>query len=99
MTFDLLQFGLQCRKQFDNMIHDCFQQGHYRFEGAAFPSVAELIAWQRTSGVPVTARSGALLRRAVPRENWELNNDDVQLCDKIGRVRFIQQILMFVLFH
>lgn len=61
-------------------------QGHYRFEGAAFPSVAELIAWQRTSGVPVTARSGALLRRAVPRENWELNNDDVQLLDKIGRV-------------
>ena len=48
--------------------------------------MAELIAWQRTSGVPVTARSGALLRRAVPRENWELNNDDVQLLDKIGRV-------------
>ncbi|XP_028161880.1 tyrosine-protein kinase Fer isoform X4 [Ostrinia nubilalis] len=63
-------------------------QGHYRFEGAAFPSVAELIAWQRTSGVPVTARSGALLRRAVPRETWELNNDDVQLCDKIGRGNF-----------
>lgn len=66
----------------------CWFQGHYRFEGAAFPSVAELIAWQRNSGVPVTARSGALLRRAVPRENWELNNDDVQLLDKIGRVSF-----------
>ncbi|XP_026330370.1 tyrosine-protein kinase Fer isoform X5 [Hyposmocoma kahamanoa] len=63
-------------------------QGHYRFEGAAFPTVAELIAWQRTSGVPVTARSGALLRRAVPRETWELNNDDVQLLDKIGRGNF-----------
>ncbi|KPI99382.1 Tyrosine-protein kinase Fps85D [Papilio xuthus] len=62
--------------------------GHYRFEGAAFPSVGELIAWQRASGVPVTARSGALLRRAVPRETWELNNDHVILLDKIGRGNF-----------
>ncbi|XP_063374412.1 tyrosine-protein kinase Fer isoform X2 [Cydia amplana] len=72
----------------ESMWRVCVFQGHYRFEGAAFPSVAELIAWQRTSGVPVTARSGALLRRAVPRETWELNNDDVQLLDKIGRGNF-----------
>lgn len=58
--------------------------------------MAELIAWQRTSGVPVTARSGALLRRAVPRETWELNNDDVQLLDKIGRVSIIHVSLLGV---
>ncbi|CAG9787334.1 unnamed protein product [Diatraea saccharalis] len=75
-----------CWGQHKHFIVQTTPEGHYRFEGAAFPSVAELIAWQRTSGVPVTARSGALLRRAVPRENWELNNDDVQLLDKIGRV-------------
>ncbi|XP_028161884.1 tyrosine-protein kinase Fer isoform X5 [Ostrinia nubilalis] len=77
-----------CWGQHKHFIVQTTPEGHYRFEGAAFPSVAELIAWQRTSGVPVTARSGALLRRAVPRETWELNNDDVQLCDKIGRGNF-----------
>ncbi|CAH0582968.1 unnamed protein product [Chrysodeixis includens] len=77
-----------CWGQHKHFIVQTTPEGHYRFEGAAFPSVAELIAWQRTSGVPVTARSGALLRRAVPRENWELNNDDVQLLDKIGRGNF-----------
>ncbi|CAH2981716.1 unnamed protein product [Chilo suppressalis] len=77
-----------CWGQHKHFIVQTTPEGHYRFEGAAFPSVAELIAWQRTSGVPVTARSGALLRRAVPRENWELNNDDVLLLDKIGRGNF-----------
>ncbi|XP_026330371.1 tyrosine-protein kinase Fer isoform X6 [Hyposmocoma kahamanoa] len=77
-----------CWGQHKHFIVQTTPEGHYRFEGAAFPTVAELIAWQRTSGVPVTARSGALLRRAVPRETWELNNDDVQLLDKIGRGNF-----------
>lgn len=63
-------------------------EGHFRFEGLAFPSVAELITWQRNCGTPVTARSGAILRRAVPRERWELNNDDVVLLDKVGRGNF-----------
>ncbi|XP_034828381.1 tyrosine-protein kinase Fer isoform X2 [Maniola hyperantus] len=77
-----------CWGQHKHFIVQTTPEGHYRFEGAAFPSVAELIAWQRASGVPVTARSGALLRRAVPRETWELNNDNVQLLDKIGRGNF-----------
>ncbi|XP_026485574.1 tyrosine-protein kinase Fer isoform X2 [Vanessa tameamea] len=77
-----------CWGQHKHFIVQTTPEGHYRFEGAAFPSVGELIAWQRTSGVPVTARSGALLRRAVPRETWELNNDHVQLLDKIGRGNF-----------
>ncbi|XP_032516124.1 tyrosine-protein kinase Fer isoform X1 [Danaus plexippus] len=77
-----------CWGQHKHFIVQTTPEGHYRFEGASFPSVAELVAWQRASGVPVTARSGALLRRAVPRETWELNNDHVQLLDKIGRGNF-----------
>ncbi|XP_013161653.1 PREDICTED: tyrosine-protein kinase Fps85D isoform X1 [Papilio xuthus] len=77
-----------CWGQHKHFIVQTTPEGHYRFEGAAFPSVGELIAWQRASGVPVTARSGALLRRAVPRETWELNNDHVILLDKIGRGNF-----------
>ncbi|VVC94470.1 unnamed protein product, partial [Leptidea sinapis] len=48
-----------CWGQHKHFIVQTTPEGHYRFEGAAFPSVGELIAWQRASGVPVTARSGA----------------------------------------
>lgn len=61
--------------------------GHYRFEGPAFPSIQELIRHQHLSELPVTGRSGAVLKRPVTRELWELSNDDVILHDKIGRVR------------
>ncbi|XP_044761728.1 tyrosine-protein kinase Fer isoform X1 [Coccinella septempunctata] len=63
-------------------------EGQFRFEGPAFPSIRELILYQFTSGLPVTGRSGALLMKPIPRERWELNNDDVILLDKIGRGNF-----------
>lgn len=61
-------------------------QGHYRFEGPAFPTIQELILYQHQCGLPVTNKSGAILRTPIFRERWELNNDDVELRDKIGRV-------------
>ncbi|GLV31114.1 FER tyrosine kinase [Carabus blaptoides fortunei] len=63
-------------------------EGHYRFEGPAFPSIQELIRHQHDCGLPVTSRSGAILRKPIPRERWELNNDDVILLEKIGRGNF-----------
>ncbi|KAK7792067.1 hypothetical protein R5R35_007100 [Gryllus longicercus] len=63
-------------------------EGHFRFEGPAFPTIPELIAHQLQSALPVTGRSGAVLRRPILRERWELNNDDVLLLDKIGRGNF-----------
>lgn len=63
-------------------------QGHFRFEGPAFPSIRELILYQYNSGLAVTGRSGAILHKPIPRERWELNNDDVVLLDKIGRGNF-----------
>lgn len=71
----------QCR------MYECNPQGHFRFEGPAFPTVQELILHQYQSSLPVTGRSGAVLRKPILRERWELNNDDVVLLDKIGRVR------------
>lgn len=59
-----------------------------RFEGPAFPTVQELIHHQHRSGSPVTSRSGAVLKRSILREKWELNNDDVGLQEKIGRGNF-----------
>ena len=40
------------------------------------------------SGSAVTSRSGAILKNPVLREEWELNNDDVELLEKIGRGNF-----------
>ncbi|XP_071041069.1 tyrosine-protein kinase Fer isoform X3 [Parasteatoda tepidariorum] len=62
--------------------------GKFRFEGPAFPSVQELILYQFHSGLAVTGRSGAILKTPVLRERWELNNDDVELVEKIGRGNF-----------
>jgi tyrosine-protein kinase Fer len=74
---------------------ELFPQGHFRFEGPAFPTIQELILHQYQSGLPVTGRSGAVLRKPILRERWELNNDDVVLLDKIGRVRnHFSQVLL-----
>ncbi|XP_068219598.1 tyrosine-protein kinase Fer isoform X5 [Palaemon carinicauda] len=63
-------------------------EGHYRFEGPAFPTIQELILHQHGCCLPVTNKSGAILRNPIFRERWELNNDDVELRDKIGRGNF-----------
>jgi len=63
-------------------------EGLFRFEGPAFETIQELISHQYQSGLSVTARSGTVLRRPVLREEWELNNDDVELVEKIGRGNF-----------
>jgi len=62
-----------------------FQQ-QFRFEGPIFPTVKELVDHYMKEKLPVTNRSGAVIKKPVKRENWELNNDDVQLIEKIGRV-------------
>jgi len=63
-------------------------EGLFRFEGPAFNTIQELISHQFQSGSPVTSRSGAILKTPVLREKWELNNDDVELIEKIGRGNF-----------
>ncbi|XP_059478851.1 tyrosine-protein kinase Fer isoform X1 [Neocloeon triangulifer] len=62
--------------------------GMVRFEGPAFNSVPELVVYQLQSSLPVTARSQVILKNPVPKETWELNNDDVMLLEKIGRGNF-----------
>lgn len=74
-------------------------EGHYRFEGPAFPSIQELIMHQHLSESPVTGRSGAVLKKPVHRERWELSNDDVILLDKIGRVSIEIAVNHFEVFN
>jgi len=63
-------------------------EGLFRFEGPAFNTIQELIVHQFQSAASVTSRSGAILKNPVTREKWELNNDDVELIEKIGRGNF-----------
>ena len=63
-------------------------EGQFRFEGPTFPTIQELIWHQHQSSNPVTSRSGAVLRSPVTREKWEMNNEDVELVEKIGRGNF-----------
>lgn len=76
-------------------------QGMVRFEGPAFNSVPDLVAYQLKSGLPVTARSQVILKTPVAKETWELNNDDVVLIEKIGRVRANKNIVcpIYILGH
>ncbi|XP_021957925.1 tyrosine-protein kinase Fer [Folsomia candida] len=62
--------------------------GQFRFEGPLFPTVKELIDHYIGVKMPVTNRSGTVIKKPVKRENWELNNDDVELIEKIGRGNF-----------
>ncbi|XP_065217837.1 tyrosine-protein kinase Fer-like isoform X2 [Planococcus citri] len=62
--------------------------GEYRFEGPSFPTIQELINFQYHNGIAVTNRSGAILKRPIQRERWELNNDDVHKLQKIGKGNF-----------
>ncbi|KAK9885005.1 hypothetical protein WA026_009234 [Henosepilachna vigintioctopunctata] len=77
-----------CWSGYKHFIVQTTSEGQYRFEGPAFSSIRELILYQCTSGLPVTGRSGAMLIKPIPREIWELNNDDVVLLDKLGRGNF-----------
>lgn len=62
-----------------------------------FFSIQELILHQYQSELPVTSRSGTVLKKPVLRERWELCNDDVVLLDKIGRVNLYLPFMNLVI--
>ncbi|KAH9368919.1 hypothetical protein HPB48_007087 [Haemaphysalis longicornis] len=79
----------------NNVVLSVCWQGHKHFivqttslKGPAFGTVQELIVYQHHLGLPVTSKSGAILQTPIFRERWELNNDDVELVEKIGRGNF-----------
>ena len=49
------------------------------FSEYSWEVLSNTIFLQFQSGLPVTSRSGAILKTTVVREKWELNNDDIEL--------------------
>lgn len=50
--------------------------------------IAELIDYYTNLAEPITARSGAVLKHAVPRADWMIQNDEVLIACKIGKGNF-----------
>ncbi|XP_074900874.1 tyrosine-protein kinase Fes/Fps isoform X2 [Buteo buteo] len=60
----------------------------YRLEGEGFPTIPLLIEHLLQSKQPITRKSGIILTRAVPKDKWVLNHEDVLLGERIGRGNF-----------
>ncbi|XP_064311990.1 tyrosine-protein kinase Fes/Fps isoform X4 [Phalacrocorax carbo] len=60
----------------------------YRLEGDGFPTIPLLIEYLLQSQKPITRKSGIILTRAVPKDKWVLNHEDVLLGERIGRGNF-----------
>uniref|UniRef100_A0A8D2MMN3 Tyrosine-protein kinase n=1 Tax=Zonotrichia albicollis TaxID=44394 RepID=A0A8D2MMN3_ZONAL len=60
----------------------------FRLEGDSFPTIPLLIQNLLQSQQPITRKSGIVLARAVPRDKWVLNHEDVLMGERIGRGNF-----------
>lgn len=60
----------------------------WHLEDGHFPTIRELIEYHMKTQTPVTAKSGACLITPISRPDWELDNRDVQLLQKIGQGNF-----------
>uniref|UniRef100_A0A8C5TX47 Tyrosine-protein kinase n=1 Tax=Malurus cyaneus samueli TaxID=2593467 RepID=A0A8C5TX47_9PASS len=63
-------------------------QDMFRLEGDSFPTIPLLIQHLLQSQQPITRKSGIILARAVPKDKWVLNHEDVLLGERIGRGNF-----------
>ncbi|XP_006885219.1 PREDICTED: tyrosine-protein kinase Fes/Fps isoform X4 [Elephantulus edwardii] len=60
----------------------------YRLEGDGFPSIPLLIDHLLHSQQPLTKKSGVVLSRAIHKDKWALNHEDLVLGEQIGRGNF-----------
>ncbi|NWU86621.1 FES kinase, partial [Onychorhynchus coronatus] len=60
----------------------------FRLEGDSFPTIPLLIQHLLQNQQPITRKSGIVLARAVPKDKWVLNHEDVLLGERIGRGNF-----------
>ncbi|KAH9278330.1 Tyrosine-protein kinase Fer [Echinococcus granulosus] len=64
------------------------RRGGWSFEDYEFPTLRDLIEYHMRTGKPVTQSSGAILLNPISRPDWQLDNKDVILLEKIGQGNF-----------
>ncbi|KAL5107085.1 Tyrosine-protein kinase Fer [Taenia crassiceps] len=64
------------------------RRGGWSFEDYEFPTLRDLIEYHMRTGKPVTQSSGAILLNPISRPDWQLDNNDVILLEKIGQGNF-----------
>ncbi|XP_039348974.1 tyrosine-protein kinase Fes/Fps isoform X1 [Mauremys reevesii] len=60
----------------------------YRLEGEGFRTIPLLIDHFLQTRQPITKKSGVVLAKAIPKDKWVLNHEDVLLGERIGRGNF-----------
>ncbi|KAM7533767.1 hypothetical protein Aperf_G00000113258 [Anoplocephala perfoliata] len=64
------------------------RRGGWSFEEYEFPTLRDLIEYHMRTGKPITQSSGAVLLNPISRPDWQLDNRDVILLEKIGQGNF-----------
>lgn len=59
---------------------------HWCLEGPSFPEVPELVDYYFKKNKPVTGSSNCILIRPVKRERWQLDNEDIEKEEMMGKV-------------
>ncbi|KAK1158095.1 tyrosine-protein kinase Fes/Fps [Acipenser oxyrinchus oxyrinchus] len=60
----------------------------YRLDGEGYPTIPLLLDHLLNNQLNVTKKSDVVLKRAIPRDKWVLEHDDVILGEHIGRGNF-----------
>jgi len=67
------------------------EQGHHE------PEVDALVKWHERKKKPITQQSGAIIKRAIAREEWVLTHESVTLGEQIGAGQFGEVCAAFCL--
>lgn len=65
------------------------EQGHHE------PEVDALVKWHERKKKPITQQSGAIIKRAIAREEWVLTHESVTLGEQIGAGQFGEVCVSF----
>ena len=60
----------------------------YSIEKYQFDTIGDMIHFYVSRKCPVTEKSGACLIKAVPRQDWELKHEDIELGKMLGQGAF-----------
>ncbi|OZC08585.1 hypothetical protein X798_04388, partial [Onchocerca flexuosa] len=62
----------------------CQNDGKVSIEKCEFASICELIRYHMITKDPITDQSGAMLLYVVPRQNWEVKHEQIELGELLG---------------